>query len=98
MNAKAFPLLLALSGAAWSDEYQDSDDYGSGSYYEYGGSYGRSREEEPTGYISNGPMVMPTYRGESGIAIGSGEGRDFVGTTTTSRGSCFSAYGITSCY
>lgn len=94
MKARAF-LLMAVATVTCADEDgYDVDQYGSG-FGVYG--YDRERDEEPYAYIQNGPITMPTYRGDYGISVGSGSGKDFIGSTITRRGSCFSAYGITTC-
>ena len=98
MKAKAILALLAFSVGAWADEYEGGgDDYGSMSYGSGAYLYERERAEEPRAYISNGPILMPDYGGPA-ISSGTGSGSDFVGSSHSLRGSCFSAYGITSCY
>jgi hypothetical protein len=98
MKLKPIIALLAFTVGAWADEYDGGgDDYGSMSYGSGAYLYERERAEEPRAYIQNGPVTVPVYEGPA-ISSGVGSGSDFVGATHTLRGSCFSAYGITSCY
>jgi len=96
MKLKPIIALLAFTVGALADD-GDADDYGAYSPT-YGSGYERERAEEPRAYISNGPVVVPVYPGEPAISSGIGSGSDFVGSSHSLRGSCFSAYGITSCY
>ena len=95
MRTKAFLALVLLTGGACADDDYLNDygtPYGSGYIYER-----QQAEEQPRSYILKGPILMPNYGGPA-ISSGTGSGQDFVGSTHTLRGSCFSAYGFTSCY